>query len=123
MKKKLFLVALLCSTSLSAQVVRETGAVYERDVRGLVENIIRPIVAIRPRRERRILERIHIRVLPRADDVTTAVAINGDPGWVAISDGFINGLHNYAEAFLVEKIRGIPHFREWGVDLELTSTI
>ena len=107
------LVALLYSTDLSAQSVSETGAVYERPVRELVENVIRPIVASRPRSERRRLERIRIQVLSRAADATTAVAINGDPGSIAISDGFIHGLYSYAEALLVEKNRGISHFREW----------
>ena len=113
MKKVVLLIALLCPTNLAAQTVVETGAVYERDVKYLVDNVIRPLVASRPRRERRRLEGIQIRVVPRAADATTAVAINGDPGWIAISDGFIHGLHSYAEAFLVEKVRGIPHFREW----------
>lgn len=113
MKKKLLLVALLVSTKLSAQTVPDTGAVYERDVRALVENVIRPIVRSRPISERRRLEGIQIRVLPRAADTTTAVAIRSDPGEIAISDGFIYGLQSYAEAFVVEKVRGIPHFREW----------
>lgn len=113
MRKVFFLIALLCPTDLVAQSVVETGAVYERDVKDLVENVIRPIVASRPRGERQRLEHVQIRVLPRAADTTTAVAINGDPGGIAISDGFIHGLHSYAEAFLVEKVRGIPHFREW----------
>ena len=55
MKKNLFLVALLCSANLSAQIVPETGAVYEHDVRDIVENVIRPIVASRPRSERQRL--------------------------------------------------------------------
>jgi hypothetical protein len=90
----------------------EYSALYEQQVRVLVKNVIRPIVSSRSKTERQRLRGVELRILPQATDTTTAVSISGNPGKIAVSNGFIHGLHSYAETFLVEVVGGVPHFRE-----------
>jgi len=109
----IFLSILMCAAPSSAQDLRDTDAVYQDIVRDMLTGIVRPLVSSRPYAERNLLRDVEFIITPNLRDTGTAGAVGGVNPQIIISDGFINGLYLYSEAFLVETAINRPHFREW----------
>lgn len=101
----------LLSFPVTAIEFQSTTSAYTPTVIKLLETQVFPVIEQLPEDQRRILDRVVLRV----DDLHSsamAISLPGITPEIVISSGFIESLSVYTEAFLIGEQQENPHFSE-----------